>query len=47
VPPSASDEPAGAEHPGPVLIEDPFTVIAVPSGATVRHGDHTKYESSL
>ena len=38
---------AGAELAGPALIEEPFTVVAVPPGATLRLGDHTNYELTL
>lgn len=38
---------AGAFIEGPALVEEPFTVIVVPPGATARLGDHANYEIDL
>ena len=38
---------AGARIEGPALIEEPFTVIVVPPGATARLGEHANYEIEL
>jgi hypothetical protein len=32
---------------GPALVEEPFTVVVVPPGASLRLGEHTSYELSL
>jgi N-methylhydantoinase A len=37
----------GAELAGPALVEEDFTVVAVPPGARLRLGDHTSYELTL
>lgn len=38
---------AGASVQGPALVEEPFTVVVVPPGATLRLGEHTSYEITL
>ena len=38
---------AGATIEGPALIQEPFTVIAVPPGAAARLGAHGSYELTL
>jgi len=38
---------AGVELTGPALVEEPFTVVVVPPGATLRLGAHTSYELTL
>ena len=37
----------GAHLRGPALVEEPFTVVVVPPGASLRLGEHTSYEISL
>ena len=37
----------GATLTGPALVEEPFTVVAVPPGATLTLGAHTSYELAL
>ena len=32
---------------GPALVEEPFTVVAVPPGASLTVGAHTSYELTL
>jgi len=38
---------SGAHVRGPALVEEPFTVVVVPPGASLRLGEHTSYELSL
>lgn len=38
---------AGASITGPALVQEPFTVVVVPPGATLRLGEHTSYEITL
>ena len=38
---------AGAEVTGPALVEEPFTVVAVPPGARCASATHTSYELTL
>lgn len=37
----------GATIAGPALVEEPFTVVVVPPGASLTVGDHTSYELTL
>jgi N-methylhydantoinase A len=37
----------GATIAGPALVEEPFTVVVVPPGATLTLGEHTSYELAL
>jgi N-methylhydantoinase A len=39
-----SELAVGATVRGPAIIEEPFTVVVVPPGATCRLGDHLSYE---
>ena len=38
---------AGATATGPALVQEPFTVVVVPPGATLTLGAHTSYELTL
>jgi N-methylhydantoinase A len=37
----------GATITGPALVQEPFTVLVVPPGATATLGDHASYELTL